>query len=101
MAEVAALKNALARSPVARQRFVADILNAMARQGVNVEDPKVLHQLGLDHDLKPIAGHDVASSVAVTIIYQRDAGFIFRAEDACSPTARAGLRSAGARTPLG
>lgn len=70
MAEVPALKKALSRSPVARQRFIADILNAMARQGVDVENPTTLKHLGLDHNLQPVTpGKDVASSAVVTIIY--------------------------------
>jgi hypothetical protein len=55
--------------PVARTRFVADVLNVLEKHGVNVNDPQTLKKLGLDQNLNPMKGiGTVASTVIVTLV---------------------------------
>jgi len=58
----------LQSDPVARTRFVADVLNVLERHGVNVSDPATLGKLGLDQNLKALAGGGAPSTVIITII---------------------------------
>ena len=58
----------LTRDPLARTRFLADVLNVLEKHGVDVSSPATLKRLGLDHNLRPVAGGgEAASSVVITI----------------------------------
>jgi hypothetical protein len=58
----------LKSDPLARTRFLADVLNVLEKHGVDVTNAATLKRLGLDHNLNPLAGGgEKASSVVITI----------------------------------
>lgn len=65
------LNNRLINSPVARARFLADTLDLLEKNGLDVQDPDVLKSLDLNLDLndgKKFIDGLRASSVVITII---------------------------------
>lgn len=52
MSDLKSLQKKLESNPVARTRFLADILGILERNGVDVHDAKVLDQLNLNLDLR-------------------------------------------------
>jgi hypothetical protein len=65
--DLTALKARLVNSPAARARFLADTLDLLAKQGVDIEDADVLKSTGLSFDLSN-GGKFVDESVASTNI---------------------------------
>lgn len=65
------LRGRLVASPVARARFLADTLDLLGKNGLDVEDPDVLKSLDLSLDLndgKKFVDGLRASTVVITII---------------------------------
>jgi len=52
MSDLKALQKRLETNPIARTRFLADILGILERSGVDIHDSKVLDQLNLNLDLR-------------------------------------------------
>lgn len=52
MSDMKSLQKKLETNPVARTRFLADLLGTLERSGVDIQDPKVLEQLNLNLDLR-------------------------------------------------
>lgn len=64
------LRSRLEQNPAARARFLADLLQTLQKNGVDVDNSKVLDSLKLDLDLsdgKKFVGGLSASSVIITI----------------------------------
>jgi hypothetical protein len=68
--DVEGLKQKLLQSPSARAAFLADTLSLLKTHGVNVDDPNVQKQLGLNFNLtdgQQFLKNMSASSIAITI----------------------------------
>lgn len=52
MADMKSLQKRLETNPIARTKFLADLLGTLERNGVDIQDPKVLEQLNLNLDLR-------------------------------------------------
>lgn len=68
---VAKLRDRLATNPAARAKFLAGYLDLLGAHGVNVEDPEVLKELGLNLDLSDgpafVQGLGDASTNIITV----------------------------------
>jgi hypothetical protein len=70
--DLTALKARLVKSPAARARFLADTLDLLAKNGVDVEDKDILKSTGLSFDLangQKFVDESVASTNIITIVY--------------------------------
>jgi hypothetical protein len=64
------LRDNLTKSPAARARFLADTLEVLKRNGLDIDDPDVLQSLDLNLDLtdsKKFLDGLAASTVVITI----------------------------------